>query len=183
MEMLVYGLREVWRLHIAIMVHQNATERFDFLVEAILPSQARQDPGEDSRERKSKEPTPQSRPDYPRWLQELVLEGMTNFNYLLGLCLGQKKRGVFAKHKRKKSRGRCLDAAVKLPIGSFLGEGHQIQSFRHAGTGLEVGLVCTNCGAYSTGHWGLLKHPCVNDLGRRTAQLHRIRSGIFPDNK
>eukprot|EP00971_Amphidinium_carterae_P342446 6481755-Amphidinium_carterae.1 len=157
MEMLVYGLREVWRLHIAIMVQQNSTERFDFLVEAILPSLSQKEPGRTRSERRSKEVSTKSRPDYPRWLQELVVEGMST---LPGLCLGQKKRGVVAKKKGNKSRGRCLDAAVTLPIGSFLGEGHQIQSFRHAGAGLEIGLVCTNCGAYSTGHWGLLKHPC-----------------------
>eukprot|EP00971_Amphidinium_carterae_P234373 4650574-Amphidinium_carterae.8 len=39
------------------------------------------------------------------------------------------------------------------------------------------------CGAYTTGHWGLLKHACVQDMGSRTAQVHRIRRGRFPDNK
>eukprot|EP00971_Amphidinium_carterae_P331216 6464650-Amphidinium_carterae.1 len=150
MEKLVYGLREVWRLHIAIVVQQNDTERFDFLVDAILPTQAWQDPEASSRDRKRKESSPHGRPDYPKWLQDLVLEGMTS---LPGLCLGQKKRGVLVKPKGKKGRGRCLDTAIQLPVGSFLGEGHQIQSFRHAGTGPEIGLVCMNCGAYSTGHW------------------------------
>eukprot|EP00971_Amphidinium_carterae_P250520 4973334-Amphidinium_carterae.1 len=114
MEMLVYGLREVWRLHIAIMVQQNSTERFDFLVEAILPSLSQKEPGRTRSERRSKDATPQSRPDYPRWLQELVVEGMST---LPGLCLGQKKRGVVVKKKGKKNSGRCLDAAVMLPIG------------------------------------------------------------------
>eukprot|EP00971_Amphidinium_carterae_P347552 6489619-Amphidinium_carterae.1 len=68
-----------------------------------------------------------------------------------------------------------------LPVGSFLGEGHSITS--EAFGGLEIGLLCMLCGAYSAGNWGLLKSSCGLQLGGRSAQLHRIQSGRFPDNK
>eukprot|EP00971_Amphidinium_carterae_P329688 6462301-Amphidinium_carterae.1 len=124
LEQLVAGLQETWRLHIAIMVQQNSTGVSDFLVEAILPTVGKRDKGEDVRERKHRDAALNSRPDYPRWMQDLVLEGMTN---LPGLCLGQKKRGVTGNKMASTTRGRRLDAAVRLPVGSFLGEGHEIR--------------------------------------------------------
>eukprot|EP00971_Amphidinium_carterae_P307908 6119287-Amphidinium_carterae.1 len=72
------------------MVQQNTSGIFDFLVEAILPTVSQREQGEEVSEKRHKEAAQQSRPDYPRWMQDLVLEGMTN---LPGLCLGQKKRG------------------------------------------------------------------------------------------
>eukprot|EP00971_Amphidinium_carterae_P197831 3926134-Amphidinium_carterae.4 len=181
LEQRVAGLKEIWQLHIALMVQQNATGISDFLVDAILPATGTREYREDTLIRGLREATVVSRPEYPKWLQDLVLEGMAT---LPGLCLGQKSRGV-ARQKKSvgKARGRQLGTAIRLPVGSFLGAGREIRSFRNAENGLEIGLVCMNCGAYSTGHWGLLKHPCVCDLGRRTAQLHRIRGGHFPDNK
>eukprot|EP00971_Amphidinium_carterae_P070328 1391153-Amphidinium_carterae.1 len=75
-----------------------------------------------------------------------------------------------AKKGHGKPKERKMETALKLPIGCFLGEGHDLRSFRRADSGLEIGLVCMGCGAYTTGHWGLLKHACVQDMGSRTAQ-------------
>eukprot|EP00971_Amphidinium_carterae_P143081 2834981-Amphidinium_carterae.1 len=156
-EQLVAGLNQIWRLHVAIQVQQNETGISDFLVDAILPVAASGEQGGAEHVRGHRKATITSRPDYPKWLQDIVLEGMTT---LPGLCLGQKKRGVAGKKSCNIGRGRQLDVVVRLPPGSFLGEGHEIRSFCHAVNGFEIGLVCMKCGAYSTGHWGLLKHPC-----------------------
>eukprot|EP00971_Amphidinium_carterae_P087721 1735589-Amphidinium_carterae.1 len=169
LERRVTGLREIWQLHIAIMLQQNEDVGRDFPPELILPAGRVES---DARSLEGKAPrakTDGSRPDYPQWLQDLVLEGMAT---LPGLCLGKKKSGGSSQEASRKVKERKIDSALALPLGCFVGEGHDLRSFRRADSGLEIGLVCMNCGAYTTGHWGLLKHTCVQDLGSRMAQVH-----------
>eukprot|EP00971_Amphidinium_carterae_P291010 5779014-Amphidinium_carterae.2 len=152
------------------MLQQNEDVGRDFPVEVILPTERKETDEPRTRSGESRASTKVSRPDYPQWLQDLVIEGMAT---LPGLCLGQRKNGNGSTKAHGRPKERKLDSALALPLGCFLGEGHDLRSFRRADSGLEIGVVCVSCGAYTTGHWGLLKHPCVQELGRLPGQSHR----------
>eukprot|EP00971_Amphidinium_carterae_P168496 3338318-Amphidinium_carterae.2 len=113
----------------------------------------------------------------------MALMNLTMFWLYLRPCLGHGQKWKAQMRSLGRKKDRKIEATLSLPVGSFLGEGHGLRGFRRADNGLEIGVVCMSCGAYSAGHWGLLKFPSGQQLAGRTAQMHRIQSGRFPDNK